>query len=347
MNVVFIKEKLSEGQSFETIYKEAKAIEDAREDFFVHNVAANLKMNDSDGSLSWNYETPDGRKTMTQKPSEWALSQLSTKIGMPSGYAQKCIDSKHTALAADNVNTWLADQSGSARKRSTNYLIRSYNGGVDGILSDRYARFDTTRILDACDATMDIKDYHVVGSYVSDERMHVRLIKDKMLDVDGEDLYPGIFIDSSDVGRTSLNVRFGIWKKVCTNGMCISKVGGMLYHQRHMGIEADEVISELKKNLVMVPSLIAKSEDIIKASRVEKLDLKDEKVFERLVEQIRKQALVSQEEALKVIETAKTHYDVSRWGIANAMTLMAQKYELDKRIQIEDAAGKLITMAIA
>ena len=44
-----------------------------------------------------------------------------------------------------------------------------------------------------------------------------------MLPIDGEDLFAGITLDSSDVGRSGLYVRFFIYKQVCTNGLIIPK----------------------------------------------------------------------------------------------------------------------------
>jgi hypothetical protein len=275
----------------------------------------------------------------------WALSQLSIKLGMPSGYAEKCIERGHPDLAAQNVNTWLTEQTGSKRKKSTDYLVRSYNGNIDGILSSNYTAFDTTKILDVVEKAIDVKNYHIVGSYVSNERMHLRLIRDELLDVDGEDLYPGIFIDSSDVGRTALHVSFGIWKKVCTNGLCISKVGGVLYHQRHMGITPIDVETELTARIKMIPELINRSETIIKTARGEKINLNDEKTFEKMIHDIRRLSNLSEDNAIKVIELAKARYGMTRWGVVNSMTEIAQEFELDDRIRIENAAGRLIAIA--
>jgi hypothetical protein len=264
---------------------------------------------------------------------------------MPSGYAEKCIDRGHPDLAANNINTWLTEQNGGKRKKSQDYLIRTYNDKIDGILSSNYTAFDTTKILDVLQRTINVDDYHVVGSYVSDERMHLRLIRDELLDVDDEDLYPGIFIDSSDVGRTALHMSFGIWKKVCTNGLCISKIGGVLYHQRHMGISPIEVETELVNRIKLIPDLIARSEGIIKTARGEKIDLNDEKVFEKMMNDIRRFSKVSEDDAKRVIDLAKMRYGMTRWGIVNSMTEIAQNFELDDRIRIENAAGLLITAA--
>lgn len=344
MNGVFIKEKLSKDNvRFDDIMTKATEIELERQDFYVKDVATNLWMDESDGSLSFCYDTPEGQETENMKASSWALSQLSIKLGMPSGYAEKCIERGHADLAAENVNTWLTEQNGSKRKKSTDYLIRSYKEGIDGILSSSYTAFDTTKILDVIRKTINVDDYHVVGSYVSNERMHLRLIRDELLNVDGEDLYPGIFIDSSDVGRTALHVSFGIWKKVCTNGLCISKAGGILYHQKHMGITPIDVETELVARVKTIPELIARSETIIKGAASEKIDLRDEKVFEKMVNDIRRLSKVSEEDAKKVLELSKVRYGQTRWGIVNAMTEIAQNFELDERIRIENAAGRLIS----
>lgn len=341
---VMIKEKLSkESVKFESIKNTAAEIEANRADFYVRDVSKNLWMDSIDGAISFCHPGLDGSDETENMPaSSWALSQLSIKLGMPSGYAEKCINRGHPDLAARNVNTWLNEQTGGKRKKSTDYLIRSYNGTIDGILSAGYTAFDTTKILSTVERAINIDDYHIVGSYVSNERMHLRLIRDELLDVDDEDLYPGIFIDSSDVGRTALHVSFGIWKKVCTNGLCISKVGGVLYHQRHMGISPIEVETELVNRINMVPELIARSEAIIKAARNEKLNLNDEKVFEKMIHDIRRLSNLSEDDAKKVIDLAKVRYGMTRWGIVNSMTEIAQNFELDDRIRIENAAGKLI-----
>lgn len=344
MKTAMIKEKLSKDDvKFQDIFDKAADIEAERKDFYVTDVNKNLWMAD-DGTLSFVYNTIHGDETENMEATGWALSQLSTKLGMPSGYAEKCINRGHADLASENVNTWLSEQNGSKRKKTVDYLIRSYQDKIDGILSSSYTAFDTTKILSVLKKTINVDDYHVVGSYISDERMHLRLIRDELLDVEGEDLYPGIFIDSSDVGRTALNVSFGIWKKVCTNGLCINKAGGVLYHQRHVGITSLEVETELVSRVKTIPELISRSERIIKTAAADKIDLKDEKVFEKMINDIRRLSKVSEDDAKKVLELSKERYGTTRWGIVNAMTEVAQQFELDERIRIENAAGRLITL---
>ena len=345
MNSVFIKEKLDKSNiKFENFVSKAAEIEADRADFYVRDVSKNLWMDENDGTISFCHNIGGKPETENYPATGWALSQLSVKLGMPSGYAEKCIERGHPDLAANNVNTWLTEQTGSKRKKSTDYLVRTYQNSIDGILSSNYTAFDATKILDVVNKTINVNDYHVVGSYISDERMHLRLIRDELLDVDDEDLYPGIFIDSSDIGRTALHISFGIWKKVCTNGLCISKAGGVLYHQRHMGISPIEVETEMVSRIKTIPEMIRRSESIIKAARGEKLNLTDEKVFEKMMNDIRRLSHLSEEDAKQVIELSMNRYGMTRWGVVNAMTEFAQNYELDDRIRIENAAGRLIAI---
>lgn len=340
---IMLKEDLSKKtKTFADVETKAYEIEGACQDFLVKNIASNLWANSEDCTFSWNHTANGVPETTTMPASSWALSQLSIKLGMPSGYAEKCIERKHPDLAAENLNTWLAEQG--SGKKPANMLLRSYNDQLRACLSDRFTAFDTTQILDVVKRTINVDDYHIVGSYLSEERMHLRMIRDELLDVDGEDLYPGIFIDSSDVGRTAFHISFGIWKKVCTNGLCINKIGGVLYHQKHMGITSLEVETEMAARIKTIPELITRSEAVIKAARTEKIDFKDEKIFERMVNDIRRLSKVSEEDAKAVIELSQSRYGNTRWGVVNAMTEVAQKFELDDRIRIENAAGRLITM---
>ena len=116
MNSVFIKEKLDKSNiKFENFVAKAAEIEADRADFYVHDVAKNLWMDENDGTISFCHSIGGKPETENYPATGWALSQLSVKLGMPSGYAEKCIERGHPDLAANNVNTWLTEQTGSKR----------------------------------------------------------------------------------------------------------------------------------------------------------------------------------------------------------------------------------------
>lgn len=172
--------------------------------------------------------------------SHYALGQLGTKIGVPARYLEKCVASGRIDLAQDNVNSWLDGY-------NKDLFIREYMGSIRGVLSSKYSVCDTDEILRVVDDTVDLHSYKIKGSFLNPERLHVRLVSKEMLPIDGEDLFAGLFIDSSDVGRNMLTVQFGIYKQVCTNGLVVSRAGGILFQQKHIGITIEEFHEGLMK----------------------------------------------------------------------------------------------------
>ena len=159
----------------------------------------------------------------------YAFSQLCTKLGIPTQYMKKCIEAGFTPLVMDNINNWL-DNFGHKK-----LLIRKYGDVVRGILSDKYSICDTPEILSAIEqsgilGSMDLKSY-----IINPSRFHARFVGDKMKVV-GEDLFAGIQIDSSDVGRSKLDIKFLVYKQVCTNGLVLPKEAGTVYEQKHIFI---------------------------------------------------------------------------------------------------------------
>lgn len=272
--------------------------------------------------------------------SRYALGQLGSKIGVPARYLEKCIESGRIDLAQDNVNSWLEEF-------NKDLFIREYNGGVRGILSSKYSVCDSHEILEAVDDAVDLSKYNIKGSFLNEERLHVRLIGKEMLPIDGEDLFAGLFLDSSDVGRNILTVKFGIYKQVCTNGLVIARAGGTLFEQKHIGITADEFHSGLVASLKNVDMLTENAVEWVQRAKQRynhwsaRVDEHPEEIQE-FVDYIRQQTNLSNESAFKVIDLMNTKYEDNRWGLINSITEVAQDFTLERRLELERIAGNLL-----
>lgn len=66
------------------------------------------------------------------------------------------------------------------------------------------------------DNTVDSNIYKPSQVYLSTDRLHIRFVNHEPLpiDNDGSPLYAGFTVDSSDVGRGSLNMKFFIYRSV-------------------------------------------------------------------------------------------------------------------------------------
>lgn len=314
----------------------ARNIEVLSNDYVVRRAnSRNIRFNDTAGIT---FIAEDGG--IKQLPiSRYALSQMCTKVGVPTRYIDKCIESGRLDLAQDNINSWLQDY-------NKDLFIREYNGGVRGVLSSKYSVCDSHEILKVVDDVVDLSKYKVKGSFLNEERLHVRLIGNEMLPIDGEDLFAGLYIDSSDVGRSILTVRFGIYKQVCTNGLVISKFGGTLFEQRHIGISADEFHQGLVASLSRVDELTEYAIGNIERARQEsshwtiRKNLED---IQEFINHIRQQTNLSESSANKVIDLMKTKYEDTRWGLINSITEVAQDFTLERRLELEKIAGNMLS----
>ena len=271
--------------------------------------------------------------------SRYALGQLSNKIGVPVRYLDKCIQSGRIDLAQDNVNSWLEDY-------NKDLFIREFSGGIRGVLSNKYSVCDSHEILEAVDDAVDLSKYKVKGSFLNEERLHVRLIGKEMLPIDGEDLFAGLFLDSSDVGRNILTVKFGIYKQVCTNGLVIARAGGTLFEQKHIGITAEEFHDGLFKSLQNVDLLTDHAVEWVQRAKNRynhwSVETEHPEDIEEFVAYIRQQTNLSDDGAHKVISLMQTKYEDTRWGLINGITEVAQDFTLERRLELERIAGSML-----
>lgn len=301
------------------------------------------------------YRVNSNEPVKDKELSDHAFSQLCTKLGVPAQYLIKCMKLGYTDLAEQNLNTWVDDYSGSL-------FMREYKDKVRGVLSSRYSPFDTPQIIDVLHDTTRGMHLKLKGYFLTEERFHARLIQTETMKVNGEDLFGGIQIDSSDVGRSALTVNFFIYKQICTNGLCISRGKGNLFHQKHLSICTDDFREELSNSIKLIPELIAEYEGIIESVRKSKSlvtvgrdDLSQlissnlyseseerDKRIQELIDRLKAKTKLQDEGVIKVLRTAEANYDYSNWGIVNAITEVAQDYTLEKRIELEKTAANLL-----
>ena len=286
--------------------------------------------------------------------SDYAFSQFCTKMGVPAQYILKCMKTGYDELAEQNLNTWVDDYKGSL-------LLREYEDKVRGVLSARYSPFDTPQILDVLNKTTRGMNLKVKGYFMNEERFHARLIQSEPMKVAGEDLFGGIVIDSSDVGRSALSVNFFIYKQVCTNGLCVSRGSGNLFHQKHLNICTDDFKEELSASIKLIPDLVKEYEDIICETRrsnsivtvgrtdlseiiMQNLDNAEErnKKVQELIDRLKAKTKLQDEGVEKVLRVANEKYGFNNWGIINAITEVAQDYTLEKRIELEKTAANML-----
>lgn len=162
-----------------------------------------------------------------------ALGQAVQSIGMPISYAQSLSEQPwgRALLAYDLAEHFSHDEG----KR----LLRTYNGRLRGIMSDRYRRIDSRPCVEAvCEAAKDIGLVPISG-VASETRVALRAMLPRVFEpYAGEVLAYGLTWENSDYGNGKHRLSVFVFRCWCTN----LAMGDELLSEVHLGKRLDDRI---------------------------------------------------------------------------------------------------------
>lgn len=276
--------------------------------------------------------------------SDYAFSQFCTKIGVPTIYMRNCVKEGFDTLAEVNLISW-------AEKFKSPLVFRQYQDfkgkyTTRGVLSLRFSRYDLDEILTDVSETVPNFDerYQIKGWFFNPERFHMRWVDREKLPIPGEDLYMGMSLDSSDVGRSNLRLSFMIYKQVCTNGLIVPKQIIQGYSKKHIGISEEAFREVLKYNLTQMENSAVILTDTVTNAQEDFLD-KDLLDKDKLTKYLSRHQITEKasEKVYDLLE--REEYEPTKWGLINSITQVAQDYTLEQRLQMEQTAGFLMYAA--
>lgn len=300
-------------------------------DFLVNNEkGANFSI---DENMKFNYLTQSG-DCRSADISEFAFSQLCTRLGVPANYVKKCFEKGKVNLALDNFRAW-------AGECDKNILVREHEGVARAVLSDSYVPFDSFKVIKTLKYTVNTSKYKLSQVHLSEDKLHMRFVDYTPINVnDGSPLYAGFTVSSSDVGLASLSCRFFLYRAACQNGLVISSMGGTLFRQSHVGAKmSDSKISMFNRAFMNIDKLTAQAELLIKANR--NTYLKDFEL-EMYLAKAKSELKLSEKSMDKLKTLIGGKYEQNKWGIINGITELAQDFTLETRVDMESWAGELL-----
>lgn len=275
-----------------------------------------------------------------------ALSQMCNKLGLPLRYFRRLNESDSVmlrSLALENLNQLLANY-------DKPFMLRMYQNKIRGVLSERFSNFDAPEIMDViCDKVRD-EDFVIRGCQATYEDFHIRLTSARPFKIANfdKDVYFGMQITSSDVGKSALNINAFLWKQVCTNGMCVPMFDRELFRQKHIGIDVDVFNQGLIQSLKVLPTLKNRIEDLLSNAGSVLID-KDIFDTETSIGKAFKEYTLLPKEAMRILEEKNKHYSNTKtaWSVASALTEYAQEegVSFDRRLMLEKIAGDFVGVA--
>lgn len=299
-----------------------------------------------------------------------ARRQLADKLGIPFQYFQR-LEADHPTLLVENVNHLMALDFDNDQR----YMVRTLDGNVRGILSDRYRPLDNFDLAQAVLPVLSEAGAQIESCDVTETKMYIKarcpwLTRDLPVPAglkvgEGHNWYVrriegAISISNSEVGAGMIAVNPGIFERACTNLAVFREEGfGRVHIGKKLGGE-DSVMEYLSDETKRLDDAVvwAKVRDMVKATMdgrvLETIIRKMEEARGNLitgnpvkvVEVFSKKMGLSEDEKGGVLRHLINGGELSQYGMQWAVTRLAgdaQRYE--RASELERLGGQVIELA--
>jgi hypothetical protein len=326
----------------------SRIMADARtkQDFIVPSNAVKLM----DGErLSWG----DSRTSVPPMPmTNHAMGQLNTYLGIPSRFVDRLREDAPD-LITTNVNRLLQTKSSDRR------MIRTLGGRARAWLSDRYRALDYEDVAERALPMIQEAGYNIVSANVTESKLYIHVVSPRTegeLRV-GDPVRFGWVISDSEVGMGTLSIQLFMERLRCLNGMVVPEFSNK---RAHLG---GRVVGD-SDYLVQVSTETTKAADdalwfgVRDHIREFSSPLGIRRVMERLKEQtearvegdpqavvevLANKFLLKEEEKKSVLYSFLEHGDRTRFGLANAITQLANDHtDYDRGVELEQIGGNVL-----
>jgi hypothetical protein len=292
--------------------------------------------------------TPYGVTTLARR-------QLADKLKIPYAYFER-MRGEQPVLLDRNVNTWL--QSEDDRR-----MIRTLDGNVRAVLSDRYRRLDNFDLAESVlPILQQLPEVRFESVELTDTRMYIKCITPrlKMEMAPGDVVQAGVVISNSEVGQGTLSVQPLLFRLVCRNGLIASDRS---LRKTHVGraLGSDENFTVFKDDTLLADdkAFFLKVRDVVQAAVSEATFLQTAQKMQKTlqiplvgnpvktVEVLAQRFTLNDTERSGVLRHLIAEGDLSGYGLVNAVTHYSQEVEdYDRATEFESLGGKLIELPV-
>lgn len=285
-----------------------------------------------------------------------AHAQIGQHAGIPKAYYDRML-TEAPGLLTSNVNHWLAAQ---PEKR----MVRTLDGEVRGFLSSRYRAMDNFDLLQAVLPVLHGRKVEFKSCEVTEKHLYLKVIFPELrTEVPGsrqvgDIIEAGLSIRNSEIGFSSFAVEPFFHRLVCTNGM-ISNYAQRKYHVGKR-IDSENAVEEILRDetrdmrdkafWMQIQDVIASAinRDVMMAhvaKFTEAAGVRIEADPVKVIEATRKAFALSEGQGVNILQHLIADGDLSKWGLANAITRTAQDQgDYEDATALERLGGKIIEL---
>lgn len=253
-----------------------------------------------------------------------------------------------------------------ARAADERRLVRTLDGNARAFLSDRYRPLDHDEILERVLPALgefDL-DWSQSSLEVTEHRLYMKLVNPRVqADVSiGDPVQAGVLVTNSEVGMGSFSVTPLIFRLVCRNGMIRQDFAKRKYHtgarlgtdgDSHEYYRDDTVRARNEATVLEMRDLIRGALSDIVFDRIvqslrEAAGIRIMGDPTRTVEQLQTRFSLSNDEKGSVLRALIEGADLSMWGLANAVTRIAEEATTyDRATDLEAIGGQVLALPAA
>lgn len=273
-------------------------------------------------------------------PTEWAMQQFSTKIGLTSGPLMRQLISGDTEDAETAVKV-LTNQIRKVENVEKEYKVRTYSDGtIRAVLSTRYAPIDNRWFLERINEILPESLYSHWRSD-SDTIYGNVLMPDTLIDYgqsDGSDYGGMLSLSNCEIGKRAFGQYPSIFRSICMNGCIWNQNSGDKLSRRHIGtIDLEQVSVKMRENITGQIPLVG--EHVQKLLRLEKFRVQGS--MKAHIAAMCKNYNISAPMARMILEQFATNEKDHRnlFGIVNSFTRACQEGSNDEWVKMDTMAG--------
>ncbi len=336
---------MKQGRSLQELAAEIMRQRDSRRDFIADTrqtrmtPEAEMILENGNGDLSFSI-TPV------------AHNQISQRLQIPKRFYDRLLD-KHPDLLADNVNALF-------QREPERRMIRTLDGKARAFLSDRYRPLDNDELAEVVFPVLSELDIEILSCEITERQLYIKFATARLeREVrKGDVIRAGGVLSNSEVGLGSLRVDDLDYRLVCLNGMIREVVTRSSHVGRSVGFEGIDA-SEFFKDDTRVAddkALMLKLRDTVRGmfnperfeARINQYKKAAEETLDRPIEAVQvlqKSLALTDGQRDSVLTHLLQGNDLSRWGLANAVTRAGQDVEdYDEATELEKLGGTVIEL---
>lgn len=284
-----------------------------------------------------------------------ARHQLADKLKIPYAYFERMRVEQPTLLD-NNLNTWL-------RSDGDRRMLRTLDGEVRAVLSDRYRRLDNFDLAENVLPILQRLDGARFESVeLTETKMYLKVVTPRVeIEIaPGDVVQAGLVITNSEVGCGTLSVQPLVFRLVCRNGLIVPD---RTLRKTHVGraiqVE-DELVNVFRDDTLAADdrAFFLKVRDVVEAAvsvtTLRQIAVKMQKTRDipltgdpvTTVEVLANRYTLNDAERSGVLRHLIVEGDLSAYGLVNAVTHYSQYVEdYDRATEFEALGGRLIDLS--